>query len=109
MPLCISSALFSVRESDVTCRQRSFPEVCVWQSIGQRERERELGGAPRQRRETRRRSIKVPSSAKIQKAVVKSRTLVRQQPDEPFLRGHKMKGLPGCLLDLESYVSLLRL
>ena len=87
--------------------------VCV--AVRAREREREsLAEQPRQRREARRRSrehqgdcIWTPITATTLKTGTHRWEKLKKNNNRrgiAFLHGHKMKGLPGCLLDSESFI-----
>ena len=87
--------------------------VCGSQSKRERERE-SLAEQPRQRREARRRSrehqgdcIWTPITATTLKTGTHRWEKLKKNNNRrgiAFLHGHKMKGLPGCLLDSESFI-----
>lgn len=86
-------------------------------AVGRSEREREsLAEPPRQRREARGQSREHQDDfiwtkkreASFRNSINTAYWWARDG-DIAFLLGHKMKGLPGCMLDLESYIAPLRL
>lgn len=120
--LCWSWSFFTVRvcpcvRERVTSRPLLLERACVCACVplGSVRGRGRLGGAaaPAQRgTETQHRaSTSLHLEQIIQAFVEQTETLVVKRSQEVwfFLHGHKMKGLPGCILDLESYFSLLRL